>query len=69
MEVIEALRTSILEPRDHLRINQMSAVGVSKLRPADDHVSQGASRVSFAQNRRRPWRGLTLRQGRLTSPL
>jgi len=23
MEVIEALRTSILEPRDHLHINQM----------------------------------------------
>jgi hypothetical protein len=26
MEVIEALRTSILEPRDHFHINQKSAV-------------------------------------------
>jgi hypothetical protein len=29
MEVIEALRTSILEPHDHLRINHVRALGRS----------------------------------------
>jgi len=45
MEVIEALRTSILEPHDHLHINQMSELCAGRIRgPLGRWVDAGAVR-------------------------
>jgi hypothetical protein len=44
--MIEALRTSILEPHDHLHIKQKSATGVARHRPGErETIGSAATRA------------------------